>query len=189
MNSVLATETAPQPATRPLLETWGKNERMRHIPPVDWMVHRVDVDIRHAAEKLWAPFAALPGDDPRHASLEEAFRAFCRAIDRVSEVARHGRANVHPPSDLSQRMGWGLNQAATSLKALDPNLVGRRYPFQTFERSKAEPLLASILVAIRTLDRITCLVRAIDPDLDERLLEGLVTLEHPVNDQVRVPIA
>ncbi len=189
MNSVLATETAPQPAMRPLQETWGKNERMRHVPPADRMVHRVDVELRRAAEKLWAPFAALPGDDPRHAPLEEGFRTFCRAIDRVSEVARHGRANVHPPSDLSQRMGWGLNQAVTSLRALDPSLIGRRYPFQTFERSKAEPLFASILVAIKSLDRVAHLVREIDPDLDERLLEGLVTLEHPVNDQVRVPIA
>ena len=189
MNSVLATETTAQPATHSLLETWGKNERMRHIPPVDWMVHRVDVDLRRAAEKIQAPFAALPADDPRHAPIEEAFRAFCRAIDRVCEIARHGRGNPHSPPDLGQRIGWALNQATNSLRGMDANLVGRRYPFQTFERSKAEPLYASILVAISCLDRTARLVRELDPDLDEHLLEGLVTLEHPLNDQVRVPIA
>jgi hypothetical protein len=186
MNSVLATETAPQPATRSLLETWGKNERMRHIPPVDWMVHRVDVEIRRVAETLWASFAALAPED---ASIEEAFRTFCRAVDRICEIARHGRNNVHPPAELGQRIGWGLNQAAGSLRALDANLIGRRFPFQTFERSKAEPLYAAILVTMSSLDRIARLLRDRDPDLDEHLLEGLVTLEHPLNDQVRVPIA
>ena len=189
MNSVLATETTAQPATHALLETWGKNERMRHIPTAEWMVHRVDVEIRRVAEKLWASFAALPADDPRHAPIEEAFRGFCRAVDHVCEVARHGRGNVHPPSDLGQRIGWGLNQAAGSLRSLDTTLIGRRFPFQTFERSKAEPLYASILVAMSCLDRVVRLVRDIDPEIDERLLEGLVTREHPLNDQVRAPIA
>src|SRR5215470_11338718 len=108
MNSVLATETVPQAATRSLLETWGKNERMRHIPPVDWMIHRVDVEIRRVAEKLWTSFAALAPED---ASIEEAFRSFCRAIDRICDVARHSRGNNHPPPELGQRIGWGLNQA------------------------------------------------------------------------------
>ena len=189
MNSVLATETVPQAAPRPILETWGKNERMRHIPPVEWIVRRLDVEVRRDVEKMWTPFAALATEDPHHAPIEEAFRAFCRAVDRVAEVARHGRANVHPPADLGQRLAWGLNQAVTSLNALDPTLIGRRYPFQTFERSKAEPLYAAVLVVIRCVVRLACLVRDIDPDLDERLLEGLVTLEHPINDQVRAPIA
>jgi len=197
MNSMLATEpTTDTPAatpekaaaTHPLLETWAKNERMRHIPSIEWMTQKVDRDVRRTFENLWTPFAALPHDDPRRATIEETFRALCSAIDRLAEAARHSR-NGHAPNDLGERIRQAIHHAVSNLRGVDPNLFGRRYPFQTLDRSKGEPVYGALLVVLQHLDRVRTLVRTIDPGLDERLLEGLVVLSNPVDARMLKPIA
>src|SRR4029077_8926322 len=136
-------------------------------------------------ELLFGPYASLPAEDPRRGPLENELRALCRAIDRLADVARHSRNN-HPPHDLGDRIAWGLNQAVSCLNSLDPHLIGRRYPFQTAERSKAEPLYGALLVIIQHVGRVLTLVRDVDPGVDEHLLDGLVQLETPLRTQ---PIA
>ena len=185
MNSMLATEAAEKPATHPLLETWGKNERMRHIPSVEWIVWKLDYDLRRRIDKLLVPFATLPQDDPHHGAIETEFRGLCRAVDRLSDTVRHSRGN-HPPQDLSHHIAWSISQAASALHSLDSTLFGRRYPFQTFERPKGETLYGALLVIIDHVGRVTTLVRAIDPGIDARLLEDLVKLEQPLRE---TPIA
>src|SRR5947209_15424629 len=165
MNSMVATDTAEKPATHPLLETWGKNERMRHIPSVEWLTWKLDYDLRRRIDKLAAPFAALGADDPRAGVLEAELRALCRAIDRLADTIRHNRG-TQGPQDLSHRLAWAISQAVSAAQSLDPQLFGRRYPFQTFERSKSEMIYASLLVVMEHVARVTVLVRAIDPDLD-----------------------
>ena len=71
----------------------------------------------------------------------------------------------------------------SSLNSLDANLIGRRYPFQTLERSKAELLYGVLLLVIDHVHRVTALARTIDPNIDEKLLEGLVTLKEPLREQ------
>jgi len=180
MNGIVATEVLDRAAPKPLLETWGKNERMRHIPPVEWMVQKMDADIRRRIGLLYSSFSALPQTDSRWAAIETQFRALCRGIDRVTEGARHGRGANQPPADLSARIDWSINAAVASLNSLDPTLFGRRYPFQTFERSKAEPLYGALLAVIDRLHRLNVSIRSIDPSIDERLLAGLVRLETPL---------
>jgi hypothetical protein len=194
MNTILATEAATeQPAekqpSRSMQETWAQNERMRHIPSVDWMIRKLDTDLRRRVEKLLPPVFSLPGDDPRRAPIEQELRALCAALDRVADVAKHGRHNGHAQSDLQSRIGWSISHAVTNLRTIDPELFGRRFPFQTFERSKAEPLYGAFLTMLQVLGRIVPLVRAIDPSLDERLMEGLVVLENPVDERMLKPIA
>jgi hypothetical protein len=197
MNSMLATEstTSTPVATaetaavaHPLLETWAKNERMRHIPSIEWITHKVDADVRRTFEHLWSPFASLAFDDPRRATIEETFRNLCRAIDRLAEIARHSR-NGHAPNDLGERIRQSIHHAVSNLRNVDPNLFGRRYPFQTLERSKGEPLYGALLVVLQHLERTKTLIRTIDPGLDERLLEGLVVLANPVDARMLKPIA
>lgn len=168
-----------------LLETHSANERMRHIPPLSWLVQKLDRDVRRRIEILWLPYSDLPASDPRHPAMEAAFRALCRWIDRVADCARRSRGS-HPPNDLRQRLQFVLAQAVANLQAADAETFGRRFPFQTFERSNAEPLRGAFLAVLFQLDRIADLVREIEPELDERLLEGLVTLEEPLR---REPIA
>ena len=110
MNSMLATEAPEKPATRSLQETWGKNERMRHIPSAEWMGWKLDVDIRRRVDKLLAPFASLPQDDPRCGPLEAEFRGFCRALERFTDAVRHGRGG-HAPQELPNRISWSIGQA------------------------------------------------------------------------------
>jgi len=181
MNSMVATEPGEKPPARSLLETWGKNERMRHIPSVEWMIWKLDADLRRRIEKLLAPYTTLPADDPRHGPAEVELRALCRAIDRFGDAVRHSRGN-HGPQDLANRISWAIGQAIGALHTLDGTLFGRRYPFQTFERSKGEAVFGVLLVIIDHVNRVTPLIRAIDPNIDARLYEELVNLEEPMRE-------
>ncbi len=188
---MLATEdpTPPAPGTparASLLESHALNERMRHVPALAAMVQKLDVDLRRRIEKLWLPYSDLPAHDFRHAALEAEFRALCRAIDRVGAIARHHRGNPHPPNDLGSRIGWTISQAVASLNASDPETFGKRFPFQSFERSNSEPLWAAMLSVIQHVQKLVPLIREIEPDIDEKLYEGLVQLTEPMR---REPIA
>ncbi|HEX8169487.1 MAG TPA: hypothetical protein VF824_02980 [Thermoanaerobaculia bacterium] len=188
---MLATEDTHDPAEapvtqKPILETWSDNERMRHIPDVQSIVQKLDGDVRKRIDKLYAVYAALPGDDPRHAPIEQELRALCRAIDLVADIARRPRGNTSAPHELGQRIQWAINHAVGNLTGSDAHTFGRRLPFQTFERSNAEPLWAAMLRVIQHVQRLVPLIREIDPGIDERLYEGLVVLHEPLR---REPIA
>lgn len=187
---MLATEPdspAPERGARPTrLEDHRENERMRHIPDPAWLVAKLEGDLRDRIEKLWVPFSDIGPADPRHAAIEAQFRAVCRGLDRIADIARRTRGGGHPPSDLGSRIRAALAQAVTSLNAADPATFGKRLPFHTFERSSSEPLWGAFLSVIDHLQRIVPLVREIEPDIDERLYEGLVRLSEPLR---REPIA
>lgn len=187
---MLATEepTAPSqdPEPRPsLLEQWPQNERMRHIPPIPWLVQKLDHDIRRRIEKLLVPYSDVATNDPRHAALDIELRALCRALDRVAYVAGRGR-HGHAPNDLPSKVRWALDHAIQNLRNADADTFGRRYPMQTFERSNAEPLWGAMLSVIQHLQKIVPLIREIEPEIDERMYEGLVNLVEPLR---REPIA
>jgi hypothetical protein len=179
------TEATEKPATKPPLEVWGRNDVMRHVPPLEWLVRKLDGDLRHRIEKLWVSIAAIPHDDPRRAVFDDHARALCRSIDRLAEVARHTRTS-QPPNDLGDRLAASINHAISSLNSLDPALFGRRCPFHTFERSRAEPVYSATVGVIAHVRDLTALVRTIDPNVDERLLDELVTLQEPLR---REPMA
>ena len=183
----------PQPAAEShaehhhaLQESWRQNERMRHIPSISWMIQKLDGDLRARVDKLFAVYAALPANDPRHALLEQEFRALCRAIDRVADVAKRPRGNPHPPADLVHRISWGISHAVANLREADTDTFGRRFPVQTFERSNSEPLWAAMLGVIDHVQRIVPRIRELDPHIDERLYDGLVVLNDPLRAE---PIA
>jgi hypothetical protein len=182
MNSTVANEVSEGAAPKPLLETWGKNERIRHVPTIEWIVQKLEIDLRRRIGQLYESFTALPAGDSRWAAIEAEFRALCRSIDRLAEAARHGRVSNHAPAEIGARIDWEINHAISSLNSLDPTLFGRRYPFQAFERSKAEPIYGALLLVIDRVTRLTKIVRPIDPGIDERLLEGLVVLQSPLRE-------
>jgi hypothetical protein len=179
MNSTLATEPTEKVASRPLLETWGKNERMRHIPPLGWIIEKLDIDLRRRIDKLIASIGSPQSGEAADIEL----RAVCRSIDRLADAAKFSRATNHAPTEIGARITWAINHAVSALGSLDANLFGRRYPFQTLERSKGEALYGALLVVIHHVHRLTTLARAADPNVDERLLEGLVVLQEPLREQ------
>lgn len=187
---MLATEepTVPShdPAPRPaLLEQWSENERMRHVPPLSWIIQKLDQDLRRRIEKLLVPYSDVASNDPRHAAIDVELRALCRSLDRVAYVAGRGRGG-HPPNDLASKVQWSLDHAIQNLSAADADLFGRRFPMQTFERSYAEPLWGATLAAIQHVQNLVPLIREIEPDIDERMYEGLVVLNEPMR---REPMA
>ena len=187
---MLATEeqTVPShdPAPRPsLLEQWSANERMRHVPPIPWIVRKLDEDVRRRIEKLLVPYSDVASNDPRHAALDTELRALCRSLDRIAFVAGRGRGG-HPPNDLASKVRWALDHAIQNLNGADAEHFGRRYPMQTFERSNAEPLWGALLSAIQHVQKLVDLIRDVEPDIDERMYEGLVNLNEPLR---REPIA
>jgi hypothetical protein len=154
---------------------------------VEWLLWKVDVDLRRRLEKLLAPVTAEVAQRPE---IQSDLRSLCRAFDRLAEVAKHARGNNnHASGEAQARVIGALNHAVGSLKSLEPSLIGRRFPFHTFERSKAEPLYGALLMAIDATERLASNVRTIDRDIDERLLQGLVTLQNPVDDRMLRPIA
>lgn len=187
MTSTVATEI-PQtaPSAKIQLETWGKNERMRHVPAASWILRKVDGDLRRRIDIVCSSFDHMDASDPHRGAAEQALTALCRSLDRLAEAAKHGRQPGHAPHELTGRIHEALQHAVVSLKSLDEALFGRRYPFQTLERSKAEPLVGALLILIQALERAVVAMRRADPGLDERLLEGLVTLQEPLREQ---PIA
>ena len=186
MTSTVATTEIPQPApaaapAKPLLETWGKNDRMRHIPPAEWITQKIDGDLRRRIEIACSSFERLAPGDARRAAVESALTSLCRSLERIADVAKHGRpATAHAAADVTGRLRDALQHAVTNAVTLDGNLFGRRYPMQTFERSKAEPLFGALLAAIDALRRAVAILRETDASLDERLLEGLVAIETPL---------
>ena len=184
MTSTVANEIPESAAPKSLLETWGKNERMRHVPPISWIAAKLDGDLRRRIEILASSSAALPPNDSRRVTADAELTALSRAIDRLADLARYTRSgNHHNGSDLGIRLREAIDRAMASLNAVDANLFGRRYPFQSLERSKSEPLFAALLVVIHAANRISSLLRETDRRLDERLLEGMVTLQEPLREQ------
>lgn len=188
---MLATEEPSAPSHDPaprvtLLEQWPRNERMRHVPSLPWIIQKLDQDVRRRLEKLLVPFSDIGPADPRHARIEQELRAVCRSLDRVAETAgRRGRGG-HPPNDVAARVRWTLDHAIQNLQAADADTFGRRFPFQTFERSNAEPLWGATLAVLQHLQNLVPLIREIEGDIDERMYEGLVNLIEPLR---REPIA
>ena len=192
MNSTLATEptdtTTGKAAVLPPLEAWSGNDRMRHIPSLDWMIRKIDVDARRRISLAHGAVESANSDHPSRGRLEESLRSVCRAIDLVAETARHSR-HPHQGGDLGHRIEAALANVGASLRSLDADLIGRRFPYHSFDRSKAEPLYGALLVALAHVERALTIAREIDPGLDERLLEGLVVLGNPVDERMLRPIA
>ena len=183
MTSTVATDI-PQGASpaKPLTETWANNEHMRHVPLASWIVRKVDEDLRRRIEIVCSSYESA---EPKPSAAEGALNALCRAVNNLAEAARHERPH-QDHADITTKVRHALQHAVASLSTLDESLFGRRYPFQTLERSKGEVVVGALLHVIETLKRAVEAMRPADPALDERLLDGLVTLQEPLRTQ---PIA
>jgi len=171
---MLATEatvvTEEKRPALPPLETSAGNERMRHVPPLDWMIRKLNTDLRTRINKLTASFSTLASADPHYATIEAALRALCTAIERVTACAG-GRRTTEPGGvTLPARIEAAIAHAVAALHGLEATPFGHRAPYHVFERSKSEPVYGALLAAITHVDGLIPLVRSIDPEIDEKLL-------------------
>jgi hypothetical protein len=187
MNSMPATdapdtpEIAPAATTVPALplEIHAQNERMRHVPSMDWLLQKLEGDTRKRVGLMLDVFYASSAEDPNHAALDGALRVLCRTIDRLADAARHGRS-THAPNEIGAHLRWSLEHAAANLRGLDAETFGRRAPFHHFERSRSEPVYGAFLSVLACVDRTIAVARTVDASLDERLYAHLVQLETPM---------
>lgn len=144
---------------------------MRHIPSAGWMAQKVDVDLRARIAKMTAVFADLASADPRYPAAERGLRDLGSAIEQLAVIAGGRRNNSNEiPAALPSRIDAALTQAASSLRSLESTAFGRRHPYQWFDRSKAEPVYGALVAVICHVERVAPAIRAIDPDIDEKLL-------------------
>jgi len=178
---MLATEPTTELEGKPQLEEHAANEAMRHIPAAGWMSEKLDGDVRRRIDTLCASL-----ESKMNAEADGALRALCRALERLADAAKHVRNNGHGPNDAVQKVRWSINHALSCVRLIDNATYGRRAPFHHFEKSKSETVYAAFLVVLDAVDRLTRVVRTIDPDLDDKMNEGLVQLTEPLRTQ---PIA
>ncbi|HEX7193207.1 MAG TPA: hypothetical protein VF381_16670, partial [Thermoanaerobaculia bacterium] len=126
------TASAESGPVKPQHEEWHSNERMRHIPRAHWMADKLDGDVRSRIERSCHAVESLAHDDPRRSAGDEVVRSLCRALERLADVAKHTRGQLHPPNELSRHITWSVQHAVASLRSADDDVIGRRYPFQTF---------------------------------------------------------
>ncbi|HSP34251.1 MAG TPA: hypothetical protein VLU46_08050 [Thermoanaerobaculia bacterium] len=171
---MLATEgtaaTAEKRAALPPLETLAQNDRMRHVPPLDWMIDKLDGGLRSRIAKMTAAFATLAAADPHCAAIESQLRLLGGSIDRLAVTAGGRRSNEAATMALPARIDAAVTHAASCLRSVDAATFGRRAPYHFFERSKSEPVYGALLAVIAHVEMLVPLIRSIDPDIDEKLL-------------------
>ncbi|MFZ2491542.1 MAG: hypothetical protein WA208_08655, partial [Thermoanaerobaculia bacterium] len=69
------TTTPDEAKPSSMLEIWSKNERMRHVPTIEWMMQKLDGDVRRRVQHILASFDSLPGDHERRGGIEAALLA------------------------------------------------------------------------------------------------------------------
>ncbi len=193
MNDTVATEavvSTPESRPQPLpLETVETNAKMRHIPSLDWMIEKLE---RTLHERLELVIGAIQGHDSDPAlrmEIQSCLRSTGRAFEKLCETVRPGRSHHADSHDPIAYVRTTHVAAVAALRGLDASIFGRREPFHHFDRSRSECIYGAVLSTMVHTDRIVDLVRKFAPSIDERLYAHLVNLTHPINDEVKKPIA
>lgn len=166
-------------------------EPMRHVPPLEYLIHKLDSDYRERADKLyWAVYESGREIDPGALiDVENGFRSLCAALEKVSRTARNGRGNGQAPEALRARLDHHWSAASKALASLDPRRFTYRAPCNQFDRSSGEALFGCLTMVGDAIRRLVPIVAAVNPDVYEMLLEKLVVQQHPVNEETLRPIA
>lgn len=130
------------------IEQFGTTERMRHIPPVEDLIRRLDLEVR---KTIRAIFERGSTEKPEvSAAVDAHLKRLCRSIERVVEIARHGKP-MHSPAnaDIRGRIESATANAVGALSALDRVHFTQRTPFNSFDRSRGEMLHSAVLIVIR----------------------------------------
>jgi hypothetical protein len=161
---------------------------MRHIPTLDWMVQKLERGLHDRLELMISALQGHEADEMLHAEIGGCLRAIGRSFEKVCDTIRPSRhhADSHDPVAFVRST---LVAAVNSLRSVDPTTFGRREPFHHFDRSKSECIHGAVLNAIVHVNRLIDLVRKVDSTIDDRLWAHLVNLGHPLNDEVKRPIA
>lgn len=166
-------------------------EAMRHVPPLEYLIHKLDNDYRERADKLyWAVYDSGREIEPEAgAAIEKGFRELCSALDHLGRAARGGRGSGQTPEPLRAKLDHHWNSASKALASLDPTRFTYRAPCNQFDRSSGETLFGCLVMVGDAVRRLVPIVARVNPDIYEMLLAKLVVQQHPVNEETLRPIA
>lgn len=130
------------------IEQFGTTERMRHIPPVEDLIRRLDLEVRKTVRAI---FERGTTEKPEiSAGVDARLKRLCRSIERVVEIARHGKPMASPANaDIRGKIESATANAVGALSTLDRVHFTERTPFNSFERSRGEMLHSAVLIVIR----------------------------------------
>jgi hypothetical protein len=171
--------------------TVNHREAMRHIPPLEYLVFKIDVDYRRRVEVL---IEALAGQHPptdASSAAEAELTALARSLERLCELIKPRGNSPHPHhiESPAERVRNGMNNATRALLSLPPESFTLRAPENQFEKSQGEHVVGAFLVVTDHVKRVTEAITALAPGVWEALLEPPVRREMPVNDVALRPIA
>lgn len=164
----------------PLMENVLRPE-MRHIPPLDELIQRVDVRVRKIVDTLHA--AAFHVDhraDPATlAEIEVQFERVIVWMDRLCEFARHSKRVPQRDGSLISRLHHELDSAVAALKSLDATSFRRSASFHSFDKSSCEAIYATVLALGDITWRIGELIATFDPLVFMKVYDEILGVPPP----------
>lgn len=172
------------------LSSPGGRERMRHVPPIEYLTYKIDVDYRARTDKLIRAFDGvrerLSADEQQ--AVASDLLGLARSLERMCDLLRGGRA-THHPEEIRPRLESAFANATQAILSVNPQSFQLRVPENQFERSLGEQAFGAFLVITDHVKRATETVASVAPGVWETLLSGTVQQEHPVNEETLQPIA
>ncbi|MEO8216032.1 MAG: hypothetical protein ABI718_03010 [Acidobacteriota bacterium] len=165
--------------------------RMRHVPPLSFVMDKIDNDYRRRALLLYDAVFERSGNQASEALdiIAAEFASLCRCIERIGELTRHGRLHHGPHETPRDRIQRAIEFAMDGLKGTDGENFGRRETIHSFDKSDGETIYAALLVVGFHLRQLTEKAAVFDPDIYADLMAHSVVQRHPVNEEVLKPIA
>lgn len=153
------------------MEDARTTDRMRHIPSLEYLTGYVNERFRQRVDLFYqcAFGTAHENRDLEH-EIESRLRKFIGALVDLSTAAgKPGK--THHQDHLRVALESVLNETVDALRSIEPDLFGRRQPFNRFPRSRWEPVYSCFLAAHSRLDDLLPLVSELDPDAAMKMLE------------------
>jgi len=154
---------------------------MRHVPPLDELIHRVDVRLRKIVDTLHA--CAFDGDrsaDPEAArEIREQFERVIVWMDRLCEFARHSKRQPLRDGSLIARLHHELDSAVAALRSLDAASFRRSASYHSFDKSNAEAIYSTVLALGDITWRIGELIAPFEPLVFMKVYDEILGVPPP----------
>lgn len=154
-----------------ILEEPTLTDEMRHVPPRDWIVNKLDYDLREKIEVCWSCAHDTGSIDPDTlARIDERFAALARWLQRIVALSQNKGGSASKENDLHTRLTHSVYEAVSALSGLDQNSFRRRTPYHQFQLNRAEMIWQALLAALAVQHEIAEDLSAVDSDLAMKLL-------------------
>lgn len=143
---------------------------MRHVPPLDAVIHRIDDRFRGRIALLLAAANGVAASDERAEAIRRTLARVQRWLDCIADAAQHRHINPPDPNaPLKTRLDISLQHAIDGLKRLDPARFRRRMPYHKFERAEGEVIYLATTTIASLLEEATATAVMIDGTISAKL--------------------